>query len=307
MRGVSTIALKGDRTFISRGDKRYPAILGSIANPPEELYILGNADALCEGLSVVGARKATPYGIACTRKFASLAAKRGIVIVSGGALGCDSEAHRAALDAGGTTVCVLGGGIDQLYPKSNVPLFQRVVDSGGALVSEYPWDEPPLPFRFRQRNRIIGALGVATLICEASMPSGTFSTADEALAAGREVLAVPGSIASKTAQGPNWLIAQGATPVIDEEFFDQCLSRLFFMLRQESAAKAVQPPGMEDDPLLAALQANPMRIDEIMSSISVKRSEAPSRENYLLLHLSELESQGLVARFPDGRYGPARV
>lgn len=100
-------------------------------------------------------------------------------------MGCDSQAHKSALEANGTTVAVLGGGCDQLYPKKNKALFQEIVNKGGAVISEHFWSFPPLPYQFRARNRIIAGLSRATLIVEAGLPSGTFSTADEALEAGR--------------------------------------------------------------------------------------------------------------------------
>ena len=300
-------ALEGPRHIIERGSEHYPEILNIVQNPPQALYVVGDPTSLEGGLSVVGARRATPYGLACARTFAGMAASRGIPIISGGALGCDSEAHRAALESKARTISVIGGGVERIYPAANKLLFQRIVDNGGAVVSEHPWDAHAKPHQFRLRNRIIGALGLATLIVEACLPSGTFSTADDALAAGREVLAVPGSIASKTSEGANWLIAQGATPVVSEDSFDFCLSRIFNMLRQQDCSARHAGVGMDEDPLLAALQANPMRIDALMETLGEHYKGQASPESYILLRLSELESEGLVARFPDGRYGPARV
>ena len=195
--------LKGPRTVVERGDAAFPAALGVVHDPPERLYVLGDPAALVEGLAVVGARKATPYGLGCAQRFASAAARRGIVVISGGARGCDAQAHRAALAAGCPTVAFLGGGCDQLYPAAHYRLFQDIVDAGGAVVSERPWDHPPMPYAFRARNRLIAGLARATLIVEAGLPSGTFSTADEALAANREVLVVPGAITSASSRGAN--------------------------------------------------------------------------------------------------------
>ena len=124
-------------------------------------------------------------------------------MVSGGARGCDAAAHAAALEEGGRTVAFLGGGCDRLYPAEHEGLFQRIVDEGGAVVSEHAWDEDPKPYRFRLRNRLIAGLARATLIVEAGLPSGTFSTADEALAANRDVLVVPGAITAVSSRGAN--------------------------------------------------------------------------------------------------------
>ncbi len=304
----SGATLEGPRSVLCRGDVAYPNALRRISNPPEKLYVIGDASALVDGLAVVGARKATPYGIACASNFSRLAAARGIPIISGGALGCDSAAHKAALAASGKTVVFLGGGCDQIYPASNQRLFQDIVFAGGAVVSENEWDFPALPYTFRQRNRLIAGLARATLIVEAGLPSGTFSTADEALAASKDVLVVPGAITSATSAGSNRLLYQGATPIVDEETFDDVLCGLFGLLRQECCpAEGHGSAETGKDPLLSALLANPLRIDEIMALDIGKKQGGPDRAAYLNLHLSELEASGEIARFPDGRYGPAKV
>mgnify|MGYP003376058332 CR=1 FL=1 len=186
--------LQGPRSELAFGVQGYPDAFCTLAQPPSCLYVVGEIDALREGLAVVGARNATPYGRFAAKLFSTAAARRGIPIISGGARGCDAAAHRAAIEAGGVTVAFLGGGCDELYPKENAGLFQDIVNAGGAGVSEQPWGMPPRPYMFRMRNRLIAGLARATLIVEAGLPSGTFSTADEALAANREVLVVPGSI-----------------------------------------------------------------------------------------------------------------
>ncbi len=210
-----------------RGDACYPEALTVVSHPPQCLYLIGDPDALQEGLAVVGARKATPYGLSCARHFAGIAAERGIVVVSGGARGCDAAAHEAALAAHGKTVAFLGGGCDEIYPAENASLFQRIIDTGGAVVSEREWGFEPLPFTFRERNRLIAGLARATLIVEAGLPSGTFSTADAALEANRDVLVVPGAITSSCSRGANRLIYQGAVPVVDDETFADQLNGLF--------------------------------------------------------------------------------
>lgn len=202
----------------------YPGRLRGIGDPPEALTVLGDPTVLgMRSLAVVGARRATPYGLACARRFAAIAAGLGYCVVSGGARGIDAEAHRAALDAGGRTVAVLGGGADVAYPPENAGLFRRIADGGGALVSERPWGDVPKPFAFRARNRIIAALADAVLVCEACLPSGTFSLCDEALAAGKAVLCVPGAITSLASAGPNRLLVAGGVPVVDDGSFEAAL------------------------------------------------------------------------------------
>ena len=176
-------AIAGEHTVLAQEDERYPPALLRLPDAPQKLFVIGNVGALQEGLAVVGARKATPYGKGCARRFARRAARRGIVIISGGARGCDAEAHRAALAEHAPTVVFMGGGCHKVYPAQHAALFQEVVEAGGALVSEHEWEASPRPFIFRMRNRLIAGLAKATLIVEAGLPSGTFSTADEALRA----------------------------------------------------------------------------------------------------------------------------
>lgn len=308
--------LHGPRFRITLEDELYPDSLRAVRNPPSALYVMGDPSALREGLAVVGARRATPYGLGCARRFASMAAKRGITIISGGARGCDSVAHEAALASGTPTVAFLGGGVDEPYPSENVPLFQRIVDSGGALVSEHEWGFHPMPFAFRERNRLIAGLSRATLIVEAGLPSGTFSTADAALEAGREVLAVPGSISSEASRGANRLIYQGATPVVDDESFEDLLFSLFGCLRQEvvpsasdtrtSGKKALPPDLCQSSAavaLVSALNAEPLGMEALRDfAVSKVKDEDPI--TWLMVNLAKLQMCGLVAQYPDGRYGP---
>lgn len=219
-------AVPGPRIEIAADDEAYPAALMEVHPRPERLCIIGDPRALEGGIAIVGARKATPYGFACAARFAAQAAEAGATVINGGARGCDAAALRAAVDAGGRAVAFLGGGLARPYPADNAGLFRDIVESGGALVSEQPWDTPPLPYMFRERNRLIAGLAQAVLIVEAGLPSGTFSTADEALDLGKEVLAVPGPITSPASAGSNMLIAQGAVPMVDGTAFAQALAAL---------------------------------------------------------------------------------
>lgn len=290
--------LQGQRHILDEVSAHYPSAFRDLEKPPQQLFLIGSLDALQEGLAVIGARKATPYGRECATKFAGIAAQKGIVIISGGALGCDSAAHKAALDAKGKTLVILGGGCDRLYPSENYELFQRVIDSGGAVMSEHSWKTPPLPYMFRTRNRLIAALSRATLIVEAGLPSGTFSTADEALANNREVLAIPGSIASPTSKGANRLIYQGATPIVDEDSFDDILFSLFGTLRQQSYIEA----SLDDEELLMALKAMPMHTEEMLELVNPATSK-PYQISELLVALAEYQQKGSIQRYPDGSYG----
>lgn len=123
---------------IDFNDPQYPDYLKLVDNPPKKLYLVGNPASLIPGIAVIGARKATPYGITCAKHFASIAAKYGINIISGGAYGCDSAAHRAALSANSKTVVFLGGGCNRVYPQKNLKLYKQIIAANGAIVSEHP-------------------------------------------------------------------------------------------------------------------------------------------------------------------------
>lgn len=303
--------LEGPRCVLRLGDALFPAALRSIPRPPKALYVLGDPAALQEGLAVVGARKATPYGLGLAQRFARLAAARGVAIISGGAYGCDAAAHEAALAAGAPTVAFLGGGCDMPYPARHAGLFERIAAAGGAVVSEHPWEAPPLPQQFRTRNRLIAGLARATLIVEAGLPSGTFSTADEALAANRDVLVVPGAITSPYSRGANRLLYQGATPVVDDESFSDALFSLFGCLKQESFTQGASESTRSsrarqrqlEDPLAAALSAQPLGMEELYDLAS-RHCGRQNPRSWLMGRLAEGEKEGLFARYPDGRWGP---
>lgn len=300
--------LSGDRTVIDSSSSFFPGALLSIPVSVERLYVIGDPLALREGLAIIGARKATPYGLACARHFSSLASKRDITIISGGALGCDTAAHKAALEAKGKTVVFLGGGCDQLYPKANKHLFQEIINQGGAIVSEYDWGHPPMKYAFRARNRLIAGLAKATLIVEAGLPSGTFSTADEALAANKEVLVVPGSIASKSSRGSNRLLYQGAIPVVDDESFDDILFSLFGVLKQEDFSldnKIMSEMNAFHKNVYEILCSECLHMDELLEKV-MRMSRWEKSHGELMQVIVELERDGLIARYPDGKYGVSK-
>ena len=179
-------------------------------------------------------------------------------------------------------------------------MFQEIIDSGGALVSEHSWDVSPRPAFFRQRNRLIAGLADALLIVEAGLPSGTFGTADDALDYGKEVYVVPGAITSNTSRGSNRLLLQGATPIVDEDSFEDALFNTFSMLKRPDEMVLDDE---EDDPIIAAIRAEPLSIDQLVGiARSVCGSVDPS--SYLMEHIALGEAGGKIARQPDGRWGP---
>lgn len=192
----------------------YLQILESIAKCPERLYVMGNLPAERQvSVAIVGSRKPTAYGKEVTQQLAFELAKRGMVIVSGLALGVDGIAHQAALEAGGTTIAVLGNGLPKIYPSTHKGLAERIIASGGAILSEYSPGTPSVGFRFLERNRIVSGLADAIIITEAAARSGTLNTAAHALEQGKEIFVVPGNITSPLSAGCNALLKKGATPV----------------------------------------------------------------------------------------------
>jgi DNA processing protein len=203
-----------------------PEKLRNIPQPPRRLFVMGcNVNELLKRpcVTVVGSRKVSAYGKVVTSALAGELAKAGVLIISGLALGVDSIAHKAALEAGGLTIAVLPSGLDRIYPASHHDLARQIVAQGGALVTEYPEGMRPQKHHFIARNRIASGLADAVLITEAAEKSGSLHTADFALDQGREVLAVPGNITSPTSAGTNNLIKSGARPVTCVEDILQAL------------------------------------------------------------------------------------
>lgn len=192
-------------------DAAYPPILKAIHMPPLVLYSMGSGDASSRRqLAIVGARKGDQYGLAVLRTFIPEFVAAGYTIVSGGALGIDTMAHRLTLEAGGCTGAILGSGLLNPYPEENKELFRRIVNAGGYLMSSVPLRMEPLPKNFPARNRIIAGLARGCLVVQAAQKSGSLITAKYALDEGREVCAVPGRVDDPLSAGCHELISQGA-------------------------------------------------------------------------------------------------
>lgn len=214
---------------ISINDKKYPQILKQIYDPPISLYIKGNAEILNgKNIAIVGCRNSSKYGEEAAKYFAYNLSAKGINIISGLARGIDTYAHIGNLGAMmhngnnicGKTIAVVGNGIDIIYPKENKYLEEKIIKSGGCIISEYPLGTKPEKFNFPARNRIISGLSKGVLVIEARVKSGTLITIDFALQQGRDVYVVPGNINSVNSVGTNDLIKQGAKLVTRvEEIF----------------------------------------------------------------------------------------
>lgn len=195
----------------------FPTVLKHLASPPKQLYVLGDLEPLkhTKVVAIVGSRAVTPYGQQVTERLAGELASRGVAIVSGLAIGVDAHAHTAALDANGYTVAVLANGLDTIQPTSNRNLALRILERGGAIISEYPEGMAAFKQNFVARNRLVSGLSDGVLITEANERSGSLHTANFALDQGKVVMAVPGNITSGNSSGTNNLIKTGAVPVTD--------------------------------------------------------------------------------------------
>ncbi len=279
----------GQRRLLFLGDADYPDSLLNSPDPPVMLYLRGRVELLTRpSVAIVGSRNATAQGEQNARSFAEHFSRHGLAVVSGLAAGIDAAAHEGALNGDGSTVAVVGTGIDRIYPRRNEALARRIVDQG-LMVSEYPLGMLPLAPNFPRRNRLIAGLSLGTLVVEAAAQSGSLITAREAADAGREVFAIPGSIHSPQSRGCHQLLRQGAKLV---EVADDVLEELR-LGRTATPPPAASPASA--DPLLEALGFDPQPLDAL-----AQRTGLPA--DRLLARLLELELAGQVARLPGGLY-----
>lgn len=274
------------------GDENYPSALAHVRGEGGcVVYGRGDPTVLSgHNLSVIGARRATPYGLAVAEMAGRVAGESGITVVSGGAMGCDHAASRACLDAGGKTIIVTGCGADLVYPKSSADIFSDAADGGGAVISIERWGTPPAPYTFPKRNVIIAALSPVLLVTEAGERSGTMSTAAAALDMDKTIYAVPGSIFSPTSTGTNRLIGDGALPVCSEVDLETRLALDYGVLRV--VVEGVSPQMGE---VISALVASPSRPDDLAQRLG-------QHVLTLLRTLADYEAKGIVEHLPDGRY-----
>lgn len=272
--------------IITLADAAYPPQLLEISDPPALLYVRGDARMLGRpGLAIVGSRNATPQGIANAESFARSFSAAGLTIVSGLALGIDAAAHRGGLAEAGSTIAVLGTGIDLIYPPRNAELGAQIA-ARGALVSEFPLGTPPVTHNFPLRNRIISGLARGVLVVEAAMQSGSLITARAAAEQGRDVFAIPGSIHSPLSKGCHALIKQGAKLV---ETAQDVLGEL------QPAAATPSPAPVTDDALLDHMGYDPCNVDILCERSGLTADKVSA----ILL---QLELAGRVTSLPGGRF-----
>lgn len=285
---------------ITLADADYPQILLNLSDPPIMLYAKGRRELLNQSaLAIVGSRHATPQGVSNAEAFALAISTAGLCVVSGLAHGIDAAAHRGGLSGKGSSIAVVGTGLDKVYPAANRQLAHQLATEG-VLVSEFPLGTPPLAANFPRRNRIISGLSLGCLVVEASLQSGSLITARTALEQGRDVFAIPGSIHSPQAKGCHHLIKQGAKLV---ESAQDILEELGHMIARGAAPLPqgdnegdnviVNTP--DEHPLFAHMGFDPIDINTLcqLSGLSVEALSAS---------LLQLELDGIVAPLPGGLY-----
>lgn len=234
-------AEKAGVSVLTALDEGYPELLKKIYDPPLVLYVRGSFKPV-PAAGIVGTRKATAYGLRTAARLAAELAAAGVAVASGLARGVDTAAHEAAVKAGGVTWAAMGTGLVSIFPPENRRLAERIVEAGGALVSEFPMDMEAFPSHFPRRNRIISGLSLATVVVEGGFESGALITARFALEQGREVLAVPGPVDSPASRGPNYYIKNGAYPAENAEDIIACFPpEYLFGLKAAKAAGAKSP------------------------------------------------------------------
>lgn len=279
---------------IDRSDPEYPPLLTEVPKPPKALFVAGRPLEHGPSVAIVGTRKPTPYGLRVAERFACELARAGMTIVSGMARGVDAAAHRGCLQAGGTTVAVLGSGLDVCYPRTNRKLYEDIIGNG-TLVSEYEIGTAPLPAHFPMRNRIIAGICLGVLIVEGKPDGGAMITARLALECSREVFAVPGSIHSPVSQGPHQLLRDGAriattaADILEELGLEGQLS---LRLGVPAPQLDLSP---EESRLLDQLSSEARLLDLLAGAVLMPASTVSAI-------LQRLELKGLVSRHPGGRF-----
>jgi DNA processing protein len=287
------LAQDAQRAIVTLGDAVYPDALLQTEDPPLLLHVQGRAELLArDSLAIVGSRNPTAQGSANAHAFGKALSRCGWTVVSGLALGIDAAAHEGALDGegDGSTIAVVGTGLDRVYPARHRALAHRIA-AHGLLVSEFPLGTPPIAGNFPMRNRIIAGLSRGTLVVEAALKSGSLITARLALEAGREVFAVPGSIHAPQSRGCHALLRQGAKLVESaQDILDELQGG-----QQPTTMPATDREPAPADPVLDALGHDPATVDALLA-----RTGWPTAD--LTARLLQLELDGQLARLPGGLY-----
>lgn len=284
--------------LLTADDPRYPPLLRTIPDYPGALFVKGNPEALNSvQLAVVGSRAPSWYGERWGKILCEQLSQSGFTITSGLACGIDGIAHHAALSAKGRSVAVLGNGLFSIYPRRHQALAARLIESEGAIVSEFPLSAPPWPANFPRRNRIISGLSLGVLVVEAALRSGSLVTARYALEHGREVFALPGPIGNPGCEGPHWLIKQGATPVTDAGDILENLRYGLHWLTDEPEKRHFSSDQENVALPFPSLLAN---VGDEVTPVDVVAERAGQPVPVTVAQLLELELAGWIAAVPGG-------
>jgi len=274
-------------------DEVYPKLLREIPDAPKTLYLKGKLLKNEKCFAIVGTRRCSDYGKEIAFSIAKDLAGAGLTIVSGMARGIDTFSHKGALEANGRTIAVLGTGLDEksIYPQENLKLAKRILEKGGALISEYPPETHGSQFTFPQRNRIISGLSLGVLVVEAKLKSGALITANWARKQGRKVFAIPGQVNSLNSKGPHLLIKKGAKLVesANDILKDLNLPYLTYDVKQ------VKGKTLEENLILKVLQEGNLSIDKI-----IEKTNLPSQ--IVSANLSLMEIDGKVKNLGGNVY-----
>ncbi len=275
--------------LVTLGDSDYPQSLLNISDPPLLLYVKGRRDLLnVNAIAIVGSRHATPQGIANAEEFSRTLSESGLCIISGMAHGIDAAAHRGALAGQGSSIALVGTGLDKVYPSANRDLAHALAKQG-AMISEFPLGTPPVASNFPRRNRLISGMSIGCLVVEASLQSGSLITARQAMEQGRDVFAIPGSIHSPLSRGCHKLIKQGAKLVETAQDILEELSGLFV------GTKILPESTASDGGLLEQIGFDPVSMD----SLCLRSGLTVSQLSAMLL---TLELEGRIAALPGGLF-----
>lgn len=290
--------LKLKKAFIvALCDKEYPKLLSQIPNPPVVLYVKGNTLKVdfSKTIGIVGTRKITDYGREVTRIFSSGLSSAGITIVSGLAMGVDAQAAWSAIDANGKTIAVLGSGVDLCFPSVNKPLYDKILDNNGIIVSEFPLGFSPTKGSFPSRNRIIAGLSKGVLVTEGAQDSGALITADYAFKFNRKVFAIPGPITSSLSVAPLKLIEKGAKLVTSADDILKEFRIQGSELRIKTQNSKVKGETKEEQKILSLLENESLHFDEIVRRLKLEPSLIGST-------LSILEVKGIIVKSLEGGF-----
>ncbi len=285
---IGEIMTSKEIKIIKKSSRDYPSLLKEIHNAPKQLYVRGILPKSCDlNFAIVGTRSASDYGKTLAFKIAKELSELGFNIVSGLALGIDTKAHLGALEGTGKTIAVLGSAIDDnsIYPSENLKLVDKIINSGGAIISEYAPKTKSEIWFFPERNRIIAGLSRGVLVVEAPEKSGALITARLALEQNREVFAIPGSLFSKNSLGTNNLIKKGAKLVSS---IDDILEELNLTDLKPKAMKVFENNLSKEEMLiLKTIEIEPLHVDKISEITKMPM-------NQILPTISMLEIQGII-------------